>query len=424
FQNPFYLKKAQLLEPKLYDCNVIEKTNAIVIHDIEETLMLAEKSHFKTRFVPQIKLSAEQAFSSQNSVNSPEPTPSSRPTKVEVPKELSKVSMVNTSLKKLKYHLASFDVVVKERTTTTTITKGTWGFEHTKECFKDGIIPFVKTLKDLFNSFDQFLVDELSEVQHVFHQMEQAVEQHQSQEKDMVIKKLKERIKSLSGNMKEDKIKKELEEIDTINIQLDHREKVLVITALKDNLRKLKGKVIVDDAFTSHPIDPEMLKVDVAPLAPKLRNNRTAHSDYIRHTQEQTATLREIVEQGKSLNPLNNSLDYACKYIKRIQELLILIRQTCPCINNLRDKLLAVTLMNKTKRVRFTKPVTSSGNTNIKTASSLNVVSNKPMLSSTGVNLSASASGSQPSGNTKKDKIQQTPSSTQKNKIEAHPRTV
>ncbi|GJU11950.1 retrovirus-related pol polyprotein from transposon TNT 1-94 [Tanacetum coccineum] len=41
-----------------------------------------------------------------------------------------------------------------------------------------------------------------------------------------------------------------------------------------------------------------------------------------------------------------------------------------------------------------------------------------------GVKPSTSASGSQPSGNTKKDKIQQTPSSTQKNKVEAHPRTV
>nr|GEZ75502.1 hypothetical protein [Tanacetum cinerariifolium] len=39
----------------------------------------------------------------------------------------------------------------------------------------------------------------------------------------MVIKKLKEKIKSLSGNMKEDKIKKELEETETINIKLDHR---------------------------------------------------------------------------------------------------------------------------------------------------------------------------------------------------------
>ncbi|GJT34774.1 retrovirus-related pol polyprotein from transposon TNT 1-94 [Tanacetum coccineum] len=46
------------------------------------------------------------------------------------------------------------------------------------------------------------------------------------------------------------------------------------------------------------------------------------------------------------------------------------------------------------------------------------------MLSSTGVKPSTSASGSQPSGNTKKGKIQQTPSSTQKNKAEAHPRRV
>ncbi|GKA19185.1 retrovirus-related pol polyprotein from transposon TNT 1-94, partial [Tanacetum coccineum] len=43
FQNPFYLKKAQQLEQKLYDGNVIEKTNAIVIPDSEETLMLAEE---------------------------------------------------------------------------------------------------------------------------------------------------------------------------------------------------------------------------------------------------------------------------------------------------------------------------------------------------------------------------------------------
>ncbi|GJV43279.1 zinc finger, CCHC-type containing protein, partial [Tanacetum coccineum] len=62
-----------------------------------------------------------------NSVNSPEPTLSSRPNKVEVPKELPKVSMVNTSLKKLKHHLGGFDVFVKERTTPTTITEGSWG---------------------------------------------------------------------------------------------------------------------------------------------------------------------------------------------------------------------------------------------------------------------------------------------------------
>ncbi|GKD56580.1 retrovirus-related pol polyprotein from transposon TNT 1-94, partial [Tanacetum coccineum] len=160
FQNPFYLKKAQQLEPKLYDGNVIKNTSAIVIPDSEETLMLAEES-------------PEQAFWSQNSVNSLEPTLSNRPTKVDVPKELPKVSMVNTSLKKLKYHLAGFDVVVKERTTPTAITKGSWGFEHTKACCRDEIIPFVKALKDLFNTFDQYLIDELSEVQNVFFQWNQ-----------------------------------------------------------------------------------------------------------------------------------------------------------------------------------------------------------------------------------------------------------
>ncbi|GJS46046.1 hypothetical protein Tco_0596167 [Tanacetum coccineum] len=45
-------------------------------------------------------------------------------------------------------------------------------------------------------------------------------------------------------------------------------------------------------------------------------------------------------------------------------------------------------------------------------------------MTSTGVKPSTSASGSQPSGNTKKDKIQRTPSSNQKNKVEAHYRTV
>ncbi|GJT29885.1 hypothetical protein Tco_0910160 [Tanacetum coccineum] len=172
FQNHFYLKKAQQLEPKLYDGNVIKNTSAIILkHDLFHKLKLSE-----------------QAFWSKNSVNSPEPTLSSRPTKVEVPKELPKVSMVNTSLKKLKYHLAGFDVVVKERTTPTAITEGSWGFEHTKACFRDEIIPFVKALKDLFNTFDQYLIDELFEVQNVFHQMEQAVEQHRLESKTFEVK--------------------------------------------------------------------------------------------------------------------------------------------------------------------------------------------------------------------------------------------
>ncbi|GJX72769.1 hypothetical protein Tco_0309940 [Tanacetum coccineum] len=301
----------------------------------------------------------------------------------------------------------------------------------------------------------------------------------QSQEKDTVIKKLKERIKSLSGKMNEDKIKKDLEEIETINIELDHRvskliaenehlkqtykqlydsikparirskeqcddlinqvnlksveisdlnaslqEKVLEITALKDDLRKLKGKALVDNAVTKHTIDPEMLKIDVEPITPKLLNKKTAHSAYIKHTQEEATILRDLVEHVKSKYPLDHSLESACRYAKLIQELLTHISLTCSSVNNTDGKLVAVTPKNKDKRVRFTEPVTSSGYTITKTASTSNLVSNKPMLSSTRVKPSTSASGSQPSGNTKKDKIQQTPSSTQKNKVEAHPRKV
>ncbi|GKF59891.1 hypothetical protein Tco_0176677, partial [Tanacetum coccineum] len=68
--------------------------------------------------------------------------------------------------------------VVKERTTATAIIEGTWGFEHTKACFRDEIILFIKELKDIFNNFNQYLVEELADVQKVFYQMEQAVEQH------------------------------------------------------------------------------------------------------------------------------------------------------------------------------------------------------------------------------------------------------
>nr|GFA95308.1 hypothetical protein [Tanacetum cinerariifolium] len=84
-------------------------------------------------------------------------------------------------------------------------------------------------------------------------------------------------------------------------------EKVLVITALKETLSRLKGKAAVNEAVSLHSIDPELLKIDVAPLAPKLHNNRIAHTDYLRHTQEETATLREIVERVNLLSSASRS---------------------------------------------------------------------------------------------------------------------
>nr|GEY00605.1 hypothetical protein [Tanacetum cinerariifolium] len=97
-----------------------------------------------------------------------------------------------------------------------------------------------------------------------------------------------------------------------LNGFIDEEEQGLIIATLKDELRKLKGKALVDNVFTTHTIAPEMLKIDVEPLAHRLLNNRIAHSNYLRPTQEQAVILREVAEQGKSQNPLNNSLDFAC----------------------------------------------------------------------------------------------------------------
>nr|GEX18083.1 integrase, catalytic region, zinc finger, CCHC-type, peptidase aspartic, catalytic [Tanacetum cinerariifolium] len=362
-------------------------------------------------------------------VQTDEPNLSSSTTIVEVPKELPKVSMVNSCLKKLKFHLASFDMVVKERPTATAITEGTWGFEHTKVFFRDDIIPFVKALKELFTSFDQCLIDEVTEVQNVFKQMELAVEQHsisvdivnlvlgdnvnvdcmnvnacessvtieselkndfiQKECYDTLLKKFnilkkhcislevdnqlkkeifqkntlfsqEEKLQSLSGDVNERKVKREFEEIETLNIELDHKENVLVITALKEHLSKLKGKVVVTEAVSLNPIDPELLKIKVSPLAPKLCKNRSAHTDYITHTLEEAATLKEIIESERLINLLNTSLDYAYHHIRK---------------------------------------------TIVTTPPSVNVDSNTPVLSSTGVTLLSSTSGSKSPDNTKKNRI-------------------
>nr|GFB32753.1 hypothetical protein [Tanacetum cinerariifolium] len=146
----------------------------------------------------------------------------------------------------------------------------------------------------------------------------------------------------------------ELFEINELKAQIQEKdtEKVLVITSLKEQLNKLKGKVVLTDAVSLNPIDPALLQVDVALLVPKLCKNMTAHTDYIRHTQKEAATLREIVESERLLSPLNTSLDYACKYTRQIQELLMILQQTCPSVTDLGTKLVAVTPNNKPKQIR------------------------------------------------------------------------
>ncbi|GKA44513.1 hypothetical protein Tco_0737237 [Tanacetum coccineum] len=184
YQNPFYLKKAQRIKPTLYDGDVISNTHvAMPVIDDDETLILEDESRskiltedFNTHFTPQQELSAEQAFWFH--ILNPTIEPSySPPVIMDVPSELPKVSLVNASLKKLKFYLDQFDSVVKKRTTPSALEEGEWGFEHTKTIFNNEIIPFLKSLKDIFNVFDKDLLNEITEVQTIFDQMEAAVQQ-------------------------------------------------------------------------------------------------------------------------------------------------------------------------------------------------------------------------------------------------------
>ncbi|GKC56129.1 hypothetical protein Tco_1083727, partial [Tanacetum coccineum] len=261
----------------------------------------------------------------------------------------------------------------------------------------------------------------------------------QSQAKDIVIRKLKEIIKSLSEKDSVEKVKKDFDEIKKINIELEHsvakllsknenlqkerehlksifkdqfdsigktrvqskehydsliaqinskslensdlnsqlQEKVFAIITLKNELRKLKGKIVVNNVVSkpNATLALRMFKLDIEPISTRLKNNRDAH-------------------------------------------------ETCPNLPKPSEKLVDFTPSNKDKRVRFTELVTSSNNIPKHTDSLKTKDSNKPLLTFIGVKPTTSASGSKPSGNTKNNRISRPPRSNQKNKVKDRPRTV
>nr|GEX31121.1 hypothetical protein [Tanacetum cinerariifolium] len=216
-------EKAQQLEPKLYDGNFIKNTCAIVIPNSEETLVLAEESHLKMLLKQQDPM---------NSMNSLDPTSYNRPTKIEVPKELLKVSMVNTSLKKLQHHLVGFLWLLKKEPLPQLSLRNIFHqMEQVMEQHRLGSKTLEIKMNRVLNKnkrlLEQIITKDIVNIVLNSSVDNAAVNMHesQSQEKDTVINKSKERIKYLSGNMDNDKVKKDIEEIEMINIELDHRLK-------------------------------------------------------------------------------------------------------------------------------------------------------------------------------------------------------
>ncbi|GKA68454.1 retrovirus-related pol polyprotein from transposon TNT 1-94 [Tanacetum coccineum] len=241
----------------LYDGVVMSKTHIpMPVIDDEETLILEEEIRLKIltddfgkRFSPQQELSAKQAFwfHTLNPTIEPSYTP---PVIVDVPSEQSKVSLVNASLKKLKFHVTQFDSVVKKRTTP--------------------------------SALEEYLLNEITEVQTVFDQMEASVQQFSVDKKCLEIAKkeiLLENDRLLQKIMSQDVL------ITDLKAQI--QDKVFVITSLKNDLRKLKGKEIVENVVhipSANTIAPGMFKLDLEPLPPRSKPPDNKKNDRISQT--------------------------------------------------------------------------------------------------------------------------------------------
>ncbi|GJZ36724.1 retrovirus-related pol polyprotein from transposon TNT 1-94 [Tanacetum coccineum] len=169
----------------------------------------------------------------------------------------------------------------------------------------------------------------------------------QSQEKDIVIRKLKEKIKSLSRKDTVENVKNNIDELETINIELEHsvakllsenenlrkeREHLKLIYkdqfkcstsrkgfcyySIENELRKLNVKSVIDTTVSKPSvvtIAPEVHKLNIEPISPRLKNNMDAYEDYLKKTIENTDTLRGLVKYARNQNPSEPLLDYACR---------------------------------------------------------------------------------------------------------------
>ncbi|GKC25075.1 retrovirus-related pol polyprotein from transposon TNT 1-94 [Tanacetum coccineum] len=516
YQNSFHLRKAQRIKPTLYDGSVIAKEHDVIsVIDDEETLILEEESRSKMLDKQNDPISIKQKinispidYSTLNKIK--EDFGKRFVTQkelIEAPSELPKVSLVNESLKKLKYQLVSFDKVVKKRTTSDAITVDEITEVQTvfnqmeaavDQCSIDKNA-FEIQIKQLSIDNDQLLNQIMSqEIVHIAASSVDILNVNKSCvdecnkcleletkllkkkdliEKDVYDKLLKsystlekhcislelttqlnkeifkkdnfheyqnDRIKSLSGKDSVENVKKDMDEIETINIELEHS--VAKLLSENENIRKEREHLesIYKDQFDSirktrvqskehcdsliaqinakekcyrpavlkpsATIALGMFKLDIEPISHRLKNNRDAHEVYLEKTIENTDTLRGLVECTRKQNPSKPLLESACMFTQHVQELLVYVSKTCPSLTKPCEKLDAVTPMNKDKKVRFVKPVTSSSNIPKKNYSLRTKDSNKPLLTSTGVNTTTNASGSKPSGSIKKNRISRPPS--------------
>ncbi|GJU55186.1 integrase, catalytic region, zinc finger, CCHC-type containing protein [Tanacetum coccineum] len=264
-QNSVVERKAHQIRPMLYNGSVIDKeTDVISIADSEKTLMLKEDSQSKML----LKQSDPMVLEKKNHTSVIRTEPSFDQL-FELNNVKAKLQAKDMTIKKLKAH----NKRVNETSTNKSVKKDFDEIETINIELEHKVTKQIAENEHLKQTYKQLY--DLIKPSHV---------------------RAKEQAESLVNQVNQKSV-----EISDLNAQL--QEKVVVITALKNDLRKLKGKEIADNVAqvsNATTIAPGMYKLNPVILAPKVKNNREAHEYYLKHTMEQAAILREVVEQAKS----------------------------------------------------------------------------------------------------------------------------
>ncbi|GKC75962.1 hypothetical protein Tco_1126736 [Tanacetum coccineum] len=174
----------------------------------------------------------------------------------------------------------------------------------------------------------------------------------------------------------------------------------LPLEVLSKQKAQLEGnlKVAARSSVKTKVLAPGMYAIDVEPIPPRLKNNRSAHLTYINHLKESVETVREI-------------------------ELIEYVIGTCPKEFTERDSKAPSIPLTRKKQVTFTDTCsTYTNNTQKHGVHQKTQPSNVQVIPSTGVSSSTRASGSKPRSNTKHNRILPAKSVNNK-KVEDHPRT-
>nr|GFA85697.1 integrase, catalytic region, zinc finger, CCHC-type, peptidase aspartic, catalytic [Tanacetum cinerariifolium] len=129
-----------------------------------------------------------------------------------------------------------------------------------------------------------------------------------------------------------DKVKQHYKQLyDSIKItRAKHIEQVTKLTAENVTLKISVSKAKVQPSVvtrTKHAVDVEL-------IVPRLRNNRDAHLDYLRHLEESVETIRDIVEEAKVLHSALSGIIGVCDWHLSLRLLTTRLKRTVINLNS------------------------------------------------------------------------------------------